>query len=142
MRRASSAASRLTCDAILPELEAHFLTSDLSEEPFVREMADAEFRLRRGRDLMHTVLARQMTKLQALHPRLSALELEVQAIETMAETDCSWSTWLRSETKYERQYERAYEGWTRYQAGPRPPKSASTVQDPPAHATPPNQKAA
>ena len=101
-------------EAILDELQQHFLAIDLTEERIVREMADAEFRLRRCRELMHTALACQMTKLQALHPNLSSLELEVQAIETLAETGCSWSTWLRYETKYERQYERAEQSWTRY----------------------------
>ncbi len=109
-------------EALLEELTTHFgptdLTrTDLTEDRFVREMADAEWRLRRVRTCMSAALARQMEKLAAEFPDLAHdhIARESRAIETLAETGCSHATWLRYETKFERQYDRAYRAWARYQ---------------------------
>ena len=110
-------------EALLEELTTHFgptdLTrTDLTEDRFVREMADAEWRLRRVRTCMSAALARQMEKLAAEFPDLAHdhIARESRAIETLAETGCSHATWLRYETKFERQYDRAHREWSRYQA--------------------------
>ena len=101
---------------LLTELEDHFGEPvDLPESRFIREMADAEWRLRRVRTHMESAIARHMETLCTRHPELDAVELQSRAIETLDETGCSYSTWLRYETKFERQYDRANNAWNRYQ---------------------------
>ena len=101
---------------LLTELEDHFGEPVyLPESRFIREMADAEWRLRRVRAYMESAIARHMETLCTLYPELDAVELQSRAIETLAETGCSYSTWLRYETKFERQYDRANNAWHRYQ---------------------------
>ena len=105
---------------LLTELEDHFgEPRDITESRFIREMADADWRLRRVRDSIESAIARHMQTLSARHPELDATDLQSRAIETLAETGCSYSTWLRYETKFERQYDRANNGWTRYQQASR-----------------------
>ena len=106
-------------EVLLTELNDHFVPRDLTEERFVREMADADWRLRRVREHLESALSRQMNKLASLHPGVSALELQSLAIETLSETGTSYATWLRYETKFERQYDRAFKGWSSYQADAR-----------------------
>ncbi len=97
---------------LLAELEDHFgEPQDIAESRFIREMADAEWRLRRVRAHMESAIARHMETL----PPLDATDLQSRAIETLSQTGCSYGTWLRYEAKFERQYERACNGWTRYQ---------------------------
>ena len=71
-------------EALLQELTGHFSPSDLTEDRFVREMTDAEWRLRRVRTSMAAAIARQMEKLAAAEPGLNAVDLESRAIETLA----------------------------------------------------------
>ena len=47
------------------------------------------------------------------NPSLDPLDLQSLAVETLHLTDCSYSTCLRYETKFERQYDRAYSAGTR-----------------------------
>ena len=89
-------------------------------EELTREMADAEWRLRRVRLHMESAISRHMSKLAEENPDLNPLDLQSLAVETLGQTGgshstCSYSTWLRYETKFERQYDRAYATWTRYQ---------------------------
>ena len=101
---------------LLTELEDHFGEPvDLPESRFIREMADAEWRLRRIRAHMESAIARHMETLCARHPDFDVSDLQSRAMETLGETGCSYSTWLRYETKFERQYDRASNGWHRYQ---------------------------
>jgi hypothetical protein len=103
-------------DALLAELNEHFKADDLTELRFIREMADAEWRLRRVREYMESALTRRIATLSTQHPDVGPIELQSRAIETLhAGGGPSYSTWLRYETKYERQYDRAYTGWNRYQ---------------------------
>ena len=105
---------------LLAELEAHFgEPRDISESRFIREMADAEWRLRTVRMHMESAIARHMETLSAAHAELDAADLQSRAIETLGETGCSYGTWLRYESKFERQYERANNAWLRYQQGSR-----------------------
>ena len=97
---------------LLAELETHFgEPQDIAESRFIREMADAEWRLRRVRAHMESAIARHMATL----PQLDATDLQSLAIETLSQTGCSYGTWLRYEAKFERQYDRACAAWTRYQ---------------------------
>ena len=103
-------------DALLAELTDHFKTDDLTEERFVREMADAEWRLRHVRLYMEAAIRCRMDRIAAENPDLDILTLQGLAIEFLGDNgSASYSTWLRYETKYERQYDRAYQGWSRYQ---------------------------
>ncbi len=105
--------------ALLIELSDHFDPTDLSETRLVREMADAEWRLRHVRSHMESALARHIVTLSGQHPALHPHDLQSLAVETLHQTGCSYATWLRYETKFERQYDRAYNAWVRYQAGKR-----------------------
>ena len=49
------------------------------------------------------------------HPGIPALELQSIAVETLSQTGTAYGTWLRYETKFERQYDRAFKDWSRYQ---------------------------
>jgi len=110
-------------DALLAELTAHFIPlhrmEGLTDQRFVREMADAEWRLRRVRGHMESAIARHISTIAADHPDADPLELQSLAIESLAGTGTSYSTWLRYESKFERQYDRAYKDWTRYQEASR-----------------------
>ena len=106
-------------EALLGELTEHFGPADLTEDRFVREMTDAEWRLRRVRTSIASALARQMAKLTVAEPELDAIDLESRAVETLGETGCSYATWLRYESKFEHQYDRAYRCWSKYQDGRR-----------------------
>jgi hypothetical protein len=120
-------------DALLAELTQHFVSlsnpDELAELRFIREMADAEWRLRRVRRCMEDALTRRIVALTAEHPDagLSAqastreavvrvpghIELQARAIGTLgSDGGPSYGTWLRYETKYERQYDRAFKGWS------------------------------
>lgn len=101
-------------DQIAAELRVHFGPIDLTEQRLVREMIDAEFHLRRCRSNMQSALRRQMNKIRQAEPDLDPIDLESRAIETLSETGCSWTTWLRYESGFQRQYDRAYGERTRY----------------------------
>ena len=102
-------------ETLLTELSAHFDPAGLTEVRLIREMADAEWRLRRVRTHMESAISRHIATLAAQNPALDPLELQSLAVETLHQTGCSYSTWLRYETKFERQYDRAYATWMRYQ---------------------------
>ena len=110
---------RAEYEELLAELTEHLGPTDLTEERLTREMADAEWRLRRVRQHMESAISRHMLKLAEKNPDLNPLDLQSLAIETLGQkgssSTCSYSTWLRYETKFERQYDRAYATWTRYQ---------------------------
>ncbi len=100
---------------LLNELSEHFSPTDLTELRLTREMADAEWRLRRVRGYMESAISRHMATLAGQNPAMNPLDLQSLAVETLHQTGCSHATWLRYETKFERQYDRAYATWTRYQ---------------------------
>ena len=102
-------------EALLTELSQHFTPTDLTETRHIREMADAEWRLRRLRTHMESAISRHMATLAEQNPAVNPLDLQSLAVETLHQTGCSYSTWLRYETKFERQYDRASASWTRYQ---------------------------
>lgn len=94
--------------ALLDELTLHFAPGDLSELRCVREMADAEWRLRRVRRFTEDALTRRIAALAPDHPDAGPITLQGLAIESLGPaTGTSYATWLRYESKFERQYERA-----------------------------------
>jgi hypothetical protein len=100
---------------LLGSLTEHFSPANLTESRFIREMADAEWRLRRVRRHLESALSRHMATLATGNPEASETELQSLAVETLCQTGTSYGTWLRYETKFGRQYDRALKDWTRYQ---------------------------
>jgi hypothetical protein len=139
-------------EALLAELTEYFAPQEFIETRFVREMTDADWRLRRLREHLEFAITKRMAILAAAYPDLKAIELQSMAIETLSESGTSYGTWLRYETKFERQYDRAFKDWSKYQELRRnvmikqadlaikqalhaplsepPPESASNVQKP------------
>ena len=112
-------------EALLDQLTAHFVPRDLTTERLIREMADAEWRLRRLRAHFASALARHLETIAQRHPELTdPADCESRAIETLAETGCSYSTWLRYESRLQNQYDRAYKAWTAYENASRRTASA------------------
>jgi hypothetical protein len=101
--------------ALLAQLTEYFAPQELIEIRFVREMTDADWRLRRLREHLESAITRRMAILAPVHPGLETIELQSMAIETLKETGTSYGTWLRYETKFERQYDRAFKDWSQYQ---------------------------
>ena len=98
-------------------------------------LADAEWRLRSVRSHMESALSRHIATLAGQNPSLDPSDLQSLAVETLHLTGCSYATWLRYETKFERQYDRAYNAWGRYQVHQRrgsaqQPDSASPAPSP------------
>ncbi len=115
-------------EALLTELTDHFVPRDLTETRFIREMADAEWRLRRVRQHHESALARHIQTLAERHPQAAPLELQSMAIETLAETGTAETTWLRYESKFERQYQLAQREWRAYQEVLRKSESAAQTE--------------
>ena len=101
--------------AMLDELRGHFGPVDLTEDRFVREMADAEWRLRRVRQHQETLLTDACEELAASHPALDAAHLQLRAFDHLLATSNTLAVLMRYETKFERQYDRAYKSWSSYQ---------------------------
>ena len=107
-------------DALLADLTSHFSSNDLTEDRFLREMANAEWRLRRLRCALQSALTRRIAALSSDYPDAEPVDLHSLAIESLGPaTGTSYGTWLRYETKFERQYDRAYKDWVHYQANRR-----------------------
>jgi hypothetical protein len=105
---------------LLTELSEHFAPRDLTETRLIREMADAEWRLRRVRRHMESAFTRHIATLAEANPSLNPDDAEALAVETLSgagcsHATCSHATWLRYEIKFERQYDRANAAWCRYQ---------------------------
>jgi len=77
-------------------------------------MGDAEWRLRRVRGYIEQDLTHKIEELTPLHPAAVALELQATAYQAL---EHELAAWLRYESKFERQYDRAYRTWTQYQEG-------------------------
>ncbi len=106
--------------ALHAELTRHFTPADLTELRCVREMADAEWRLRRLRRYAEESLTRRIAALAPDHPDADPVSLQRLALDTLGPaTGTSYSAWLRYENKFELQYERAHRAWCRYQQSSR-----------------------
>ncbi|WP_321471638.1 SEC-C domain-containing protein [uncultured Paludibaculum sp.] len=106
-------------EELLAELTAHFETRDLTGQRFVREMADAEWRLRRVRAHQETLLTAKIAELAAGTPSADPTYLQALAYESLFR-ETSFAQFLKYEAKYERQYERAHKGWLQTQNQLRP----------------------
>lgn len=102
-------------DALLAELQEHFAPGDLTENCAVREMADAEWRLRRARLHQEILLTAKIEELQAANPAADPILLQAQAHDLLLRDSPYFAQLLRYESKFERQYDRAYRSWFSYQ---------------------------
>ncbi len=101
---------------LLDELTNHFVVEpgDITALRYIREMADAEWRLRRARLHHEWLLTEKTAGLETAHPSLGPIQLQIRAHEQLAAESAYFRQILRFEEKFERQYERAYRGWTTY----------------------------
>jgi hypothetical protein len=94
-------------NAMLDELTDHFVPSGLTETRAVREMADAEWRLRRVRAYQEKMLSIQIEDLKPLNPYAAVDHYQAGAYNALIRDTC-FVHFLRYEAKFERQYDRAY----------------------------------
>ncbi len=96
-------------DALLADLTAEFRPRGLTEERYVREMGDAEWRLRRCRAHQQKLVTAKIEELTPLHTGADPITLQALAFEAL-HTQTGFAQFLRYESKFERQYDRAYNG--------------------------------
>ncbi|WP_321472355.1 SEC-C domain-containing protein [uncultured Paludibaculum sp.] len=101
-------------EELLDELTTHFDVQDLSDQRYVREMADAEWRLRRVRAHQEVLLTAKINELATAQPTLSPIHIQALAFESL-HRETTFTQFLTYEAKFERQYERAYKGWMQTQ---------------------------
>ena len=89
-------------DEILEELTTHFAPLGLCEIRWVREMAYAEFQLRRARRMLQALLA-------------AHTEGDSPLAQAHAHAAVQTNPIFALEAKYEQQYDRAYQAWSRRQ---------------------------
>ncbi|MCC7156111.1 MAG: SEC-C domain-containing protein [Bryobacterales bacterium] len=77
----------------------------------VREMANAEWRLRRVRRHMELALNTKMAQLQSEIPASSPLELQARAFDILVNESKSFKLLMRYETRFENLYSRAQRDW-------------------------------
>lgn len=98
---------------LLFEIEFSFPTGGhYALERAVREMANAEWRLRRVRRHMELALNNKIAALESQDPAAAPLELQARAFELLVNESNSFKLLLRYETKFENQYSRAQREWT------------------------------
>jgi hypothetical protein len=101
--------------ALLEELRDHFPCIDLNDDRFVREMTNAEWRLRRVRRHQEVLLTDACEQIAAADPSLDPDRVQARAYDQLLAKSGSLAVLMRYETKFERQYDRAYHGWFTYQ---------------------------
>jgi hypothetical protein len=74
-------------EALLADLTEYYAPQELIETRFVREMTDADWRLRRLREHLESAITRHMAKLASTYPDASAMELQSLAIEPSAKPE-------------------------------------------------------
>ncbi|MGJ5818520.1 SEC-C metal-binding domain-containing protein [Paludibaculum fermentans] len=100
---------------LLAELSGHFAVDDLSSARYVREMADAEWRLRRVRLHQELLLCERIAKIAETRPDASPRLLQALAFEAL-HSEAAFNRFLTYEARFERQYERACEGLRKLRA--------------------------
>lgn len=93
--------------ALLDDLNSHFHPSELTQLRCVREMADAEWRLRRARLYQEELLTAQIDQLRPGHPEASAIQLQMLAYDTLLRESRFFAQLSRFETRFQNQYNRA-----------------------------------
>ncbi|MEZ5402860.1 MAG: SEC-C domain-containing protein [Bryobacteraceae bacterium] len=103
--------------ALIDQLTEHFEINpkDLTAARFVREMADAEWRLRRARTHQEAALAAKVAEIAAAGLNPNPHEVEYNAHEDLLANSTYFRQLIRFEEKFERQYTRAYNAWVTYQ---------------------------
>jgi len=129
-------------EALLQELSGHFSARDLSEQRMVREMADAEWRLRRTRQYQEELLTLKIEELAQSRPDSSPIALQALAYDALLNESRSFAQFLRYETKYERQYNNSYNQWCSYRDGMTRKKNRDAETDFMSYVTPPTPTAA
>ncbi len=104
---------------LLNDLTAHFGAKplDITHLRYVREMADAEWRLRRARLHHEWLLTEKIEEIADAHPSFGPVQLQIRAHEQLTAESAYFRQILRFEEKFERQYNRAYRGWAAYEKG-------------------------
>jgi hypothetical protein len=100
---------------LLAELTGHFEPACLTEQRAVREMADAEWRLRRARLRLEEGYLREYENVRTQFPNLTETELDLRAFENLHRPGAAYPRLMTYEAKFERQYDRAYRSWVQYQ---------------------------
>ncbi len=96
-------------EALVADLTREFLPSGLTEERYVREMADAEWRLRRVRHHEQILLTHYIEEIAAKHPELDPITVQALSLDA-AIPNSSLNTIVRYGNQYQRQYDRAFQG--------------------------------
>ena len=102
-------------DALLDELLDHFSSADLTEQRAVREMACAEWRLRRVRRQIEELHAEEFEKIRTQFPDLLQTKLELRTLEALHLPGALYPRLLSYEAQAGREYDRAYRSWRNYQ---------------------------
>lgn len=93
--------------ALLDELQAAFPPTGLTTERCLREMADAEWRLRRARTHQEFLIAAKVEEVFAANPDLSPIECEIEALNQLLAQSAYFRELRTWEAKFERQFDRA-----------------------------------
>ncbi len=101
--------------ALLDELREHFEPEDLTEDRCVREMADADWRLRHVRRYQESLLAGKIEELRKNRSGDDPILLQALAVDALHRECSSFLQLFRYENKFERQYDKAYHYWETYQ---------------------------
>jgi hypothetical protein len=102
-------------EALLAELTEHFEPAVLTERRCVREMAGAEWRLRRARLRLEEGYRREYENVRTQFPELGESELDLRTFEYLHRPGAAYPRLMAYEAKFERQYDRAYRSWVQYQ---------------------------
>ncbi|QOY91027.1 SEC-C metal-binding domain-containing protein [Paludibaculum fermentans] len=126
---------------LLAELSCHFAVDDLSSARYVREMADAEWRLRRVRLHQELLLCERIAKLSETRPDASPQLLQALAFEAL-HAEAAFNRFLTYEAKFERQYERACQGLRKLREAASKKAPAQVVELRPNRTVEPNSESA
>lgn len=110
--------------AILRELEVTFQPADLLAQRCVREMAEAEWRLLHMREYASLAIQNRMASIRNYHEEATPFELQQLAFDELVAGGTGFRQYLAYETKYERQFERAWQLLERRQKQQSPPAPA------------------
>lgn len=100
--------------SLLDQLTAHFRPVDFIEERSIREMADAEWRLRRARLYQEELLTARIEQLRNETPDAPPIALQARAFDLLHQEPGCFAQLLRHEARFERQYDRAQNTFVRY----------------------------
>lgn len=100
---------------LLDELTAHFDPQGLTDRRYVREMADAEWSLRRARLFQERYLSAKCAELQRQMSQADPIEIQYRAYDALLRESAFFARLAQFEARYRQQYDRAHRGWLGYQ---------------------------